>query len=218
LNDGRVLVVEYKGAHLSQRRHPRKRSDRAAVGRIERRKCLFLMAVANDNGRDVATQIADKIRRPDSIRPAGRLLRRTGYSVRRRTGNGGDRRPARAEMLTVCLDFDERVMRMGYGEIGAVQLLRMLTSVVRSAPGLRTALVIVDDTGFIFTPTALYLEAEPTGQCGAQRHTHVRRTGGRSPGSTLTGRQGDCRGASQNSRRKKTYRSPAPGCRVGTDR
>jgi len=67
------------------------------------------------------------------------------------------------EMLTVCLDFDERVMRMGYGEIGAVQLLRNADVNVRSAPGLRTALVIVDDTGFIFTPTALYLEAEPTG-------------------------------------------------------
>lgn len=67
------------------------------------------------------------------------------------------------EILTVCLDFDERVMRMGYGEIGAVQLLRDAKVHVRSSPGLRTALVIVDDTGFIFTPTALYLEAEPTG-------------------------------------------------------
>ena len=67
------------------------------------------------------------------------------------------------EMLTVCLDFDERVMRMGYGEIGAVKLLRDAGISVRSAPGLRTALVITDNAGFIFTPTALYLEAEPTG-------------------------------------------------------
>ena len=66
------------------------------------------------------------------------------------------------EMLTVCLDFDERVMRMGYGEIGAVQLLRDAKVNVGSAPGLRTALVIIDETGFIFTPTALYLEAEPS--------------------------------------------------------
>lgn len=65
------------------------------------------------------------------------------------------------EMLTVCLDFDERVMRMGYGDIGAVQLLRGAGVSVRSAPGLRTALMIVDDVGIIFTPTALYLEAEP---------------------------------------------------------
>ena len=27
------------------------------------------------------------------------------------------------EMLTVSLDFDDRVMRMGYGDIGAVSLL-----------------------------------------------------------------------------------------------
>ena len=67
------------------------------------------------------------------------------------------------EMLTVCLDFDDRVMRMGYGDVGAVDLLRKAGIAVRSAPGLRTAFVIADDTGFIFTPTALYLEAEPDG-------------------------------------------------------
>lgn len=67
-----------------------------------------------------------------------------------------------AEMLTVCLDFDERAMRMGYGDIGAVKLLRDAGISVRSTPGLRTALVIADDVGFIFTPTALYLEPEST--------------------------------------------------------
>ena len=65
------------------------------------------------------------------------------------------------EMLTVCLDFDERVMRMGYGDIGAVRLLRDSGINVRSAQGLRTGLLIVDDVGFVFTPTPLYLEAEP---------------------------------------------------------
>lgn len=64
------------------------------------------------------------------------------------------------EMLTVCLDFDERVMRMGYGDIAAVKLLLDAGISVSSIPGLRTALVIVDNVGFIFTPTALYLEAE----------------------------------------------------------
>ena len=68
-----------------------------------------------------------------------------------------------SEMLTICLDFDERVMRMGYGRIEAVKLLRDAGISVRSAPGLRTALVITDNTGFIFTPTALYLEPEPSG-------------------------------------------------------
>lgn len=75
------------------------------------------------------------------------------------------------EMLTVCLDFDERVMRMGYGEIAAVQRLLDAGVSVRSAPGLRTALVIVDQAGFIFTPTALYLEAEPTGSAAPNAPT-----------------------------------------------
>lgn len=65
------------------------------------------------------------------------------------------------EMLTVCLDFDERVMRMGYGSLAAVARLREAGIVVRSAPGLRMALVIADDAGYLFTPTPLYLEAEP---------------------------------------------------------
>jgi hypothetical protein len=67
------------------------------------------------------------------------------------------------EMLTICLDFDERVMRMGYGTIEAVKLLRDAGIRVLSAPGLRTALVIADNVGFIFTPVAHYLEAEPAG-------------------------------------------------------
>ena len=66
------------------------------------------------------------------------------------------------EMLTVSLDFDDRVMRMGYGDIGAVTLLLDAGIAVQSSPGLRTALVVVDNEGYVFTPTALYLEAEPT--------------------------------------------------------
>ena len=66
------------------------------------------------------------------------------------------------EMLTVSLDFDDRVMRMGYGNVDAVQLLLDAGIAVQSSPGLRTALVVVDNEGYIFTPTALYLEAEPT--------------------------------------------------------
>src|SRR4051794_37536068 len=50
------------------------------------------------------------------------------------------------EMLTVCLDFDERVMRMGYGDVEAVKLLRDAGISVRTAPGLRTALLIADNT------------------------------------------------------------------------
>lgn len=67
------------------------------------------------------------------------------------------------EMLTVSVDFDESVMRMGYGDIDAVTLLLEAGINVQSSPGLRTALILVDNVGYIFTPTALYLEAEPVG-------------------------------------------------------
>jgi hypothetical protein len=63
-------------------------------------------------------------------------------------------------LITVHLDFDERVMRMGYGDMDAVELLRQAGIAVNSSPGLRTGLIIVDDRGYIFTPTALFLEAE----------------------------------------------------------
>ncbi|MGD0420639.1 MAG: hypothetical protein ABSA68_13850 [Xanthobacteraceae bacterium] len=64
------------------------------------------------------------------------------------------------DLITVCLDFDERVMRMGFGELAAVKTLRDSGIAVNSTPGLRTGLVIVDHQGYIFTPTALYLEAD----------------------------------------------------------
>lgn len=64
------------------------------------------------------------------------------------------------ELITVYLDFDERVLRMGYGELAAVETLRNAGIGVNSLSGLRTSLVIADDEGYIFTPTALFLEAE----------------------------------------------------------
>lgn len=64
------------------------------------------------------------------------------------------------DMVTLCVDFDERVMRMGYGNMTALQRLRGAGIVINNIPGLRMSLIIVDDEGFVFTPTALYLEAE----------------------------------------------------------
>jgi len=72
-----------------------------------------------------------------------------------------------SEMLTVALDVDERVIRMGFGDMEAIRMLRAAGIAVRDAPGLRTALVLVDDEGYLYTPTALYLEAEPQGQQAA---------------------------------------------------
>jgi hypothetical protein len=64
------------------------------------------------------------------------------------------------DLITVCLDFDERVLRMGFGTLEALKVLRGAGIEVRSAPGLRTGILVVDDAGLIFTPTALYLEAD----------------------------------------------------------
>lgn len=75
------------------------------------------------------------------------------------------------ELITVCLDFDERALRMGFGDLAAVKHLRDAGIAVSSAHGLRTGLVIVDGQGYIFTPTALYLEADqrPEGAPNAMR-------------------------------------------------
>jgi len=64
------------------------------------------------------------------------------------------------ESLAVSLDFDERVIRMGYGDVNAVKALRNTGILINHAPGLRSALIIVDGEGYTFTPTPLYLEAE----------------------------------------------------------
>lgn len=64
------------------------------------------------------------------------------------------------EVVAVCIDFDERVMRMGFGDLSSISMLRDAGIVVRSTAGLRTGLLIVDDEGYIFTPVALYLESD----------------------------------------------------------
>ena len=64
------------------------------------------------------------------------------------------------DQLILVLDFDERVMRMGYGDMEAARMLEESGVVIHHSAGLRSALIVVDGEGYIFTPTALYLEAE----------------------------------------------------------
>ena len=64
--------------------------------------------------------------------------------------------------ISVLLDFGERVLRMGYGDIGAVKTLRDAGIEVKHSDALRSALLIVDEEGYCFTPTPLYLEADPS--------------------------------------------------------
>jgi hypothetical protein len=63
--------------------------------------------------------------------------------------------------ITISLDFDEHTLRMGYGTIEAVEVLSAAGLTPTHSPGFRSGILIVDDRGWIFTPTALYLEAEP---------------------------------------------------------
>jgi hypothetical protein len=63
--------------------------------------------------------------------------------------------------ISVSVDFSEAAFRMGYGSLGAVKALKDAGIEVVNSPGLRAAVLIVDDTGWVFTPTALYLEPEP---------------------------------------------------------
>ena len=64
------------------------------------------------------------------------------------------------ELITVYLDFSEHTIRMGFGNLEAVETLQKADIEVGCTPGLRTGLVIIDNDGYVFTPTALYVEAE----------------------------------------------------------
>lgn len=63
--------------------------------------------------------------------------------------------------LTVSLDFDERTLRMGYGSLEAVGMLRKAGMELTHFPGFRSGVLIVDNRGWVFTPVAHYLEDEP---------------------------------------------------------
>lgn len=66
------------------------------------------------------------------------------------------------ELIQVFLDVNEDVLRMGYGEIGSINLLKKEGIQVKHMSGLRNGLVVSDDLGYSYTPTALFLEKEST--------------------------------------------------------
>lgn len=71
------------------------------------------------------------------------------------------KRKSSSVSITVNLDFDEKTLRMGYGCLAAVEKLREAKIEASHFAGLRSSILIVDDCGWVFTPTALYLESEP---------------------------------------------------------
>jgi len=68
--------------------------------------------------------------------------------------------------VTVILDVDPEVCRMGYGTLRALEMLREVASnqggLVNNHPGIRIGLVIADGETLIYTPTPLLIEASPT--------------------------------------------------------
>jgi hypothetical protein len=64
------------------------------------------------------------------------------------------------ELITVFLDVDENVIRMGYGQVEAIEALQKAGIRVEHIAGLRNGLIVADGKGFSYTPTALFLERE----------------------------------------------------------
>ena len=62
LHDGRLFVIEYKGAHLLQDSETK---EKKLIGELWEKsmngKGLYLMAVKDDNGKDVRTQLTEKV-------------------------------------------------------------------------------------------------------------------------------------------------------------
>lgn len=65
-----------------------------------------------------------------------------------------------AEQVTIVLDCDEEVFRLGYGDFDAVQTLRAHGIKIRQCSGLRVGVLVCDSRAWIFTPTALYVQQE----------------------------------------------------------
>ncbi len=63
--------------------------------------------------------------------------------------------------ITINLDFDEKTLRMGYGSLEAVENLRTNGIDPVHFAGFRSSILLIDRDGWVFTPTALYLEPEP---------------------------------------------------------
>ena len=62
--------------------------------------------------------------------------------------------------VEVVIDCDDEVLRLGYGDIKAIARLKSAGIPLRQSTGLRVAVLIVDEVGWVFSPTALYVQAE----------------------------------------------------------
>lgn len=65
-----------------------------------------------------------------------------------------------SDQITVIVDCDEEVCRLGYGDIASLAALREIGVTVRQCSGLRIGVLICDDRAWVFSPTPLYLHPE----------------------------------------------------------
>lgn len=74
------------------------------------------------------------------------------------------------DSITVCLFLNEEVCRLGYGDIEALNTLRKSQIKLNPSLGLRAGIIIIDDFGYMFIPTASRLEAvQQSGAMNARR-------------------------------------------------
>lgn len=87
-----------------------------------------------------------------------------------------------AEAVTLVLDSDPEVYRLGYGQLEALEGLQRTAAehgcTIRRQPGVRIGVVIADDQTLIYVPTAGLVEAGPNthGAANAIRLQHAPRT------------------------------------------
>ena len=62
--------------------------------------------------------------------------------------------------VEVVIDCDDEVLRLGYGDMKSITRLNNAGIPLRQSTGLRVGVLIVDDEGWLFAPTALYVQAE----------------------------------------------------------
>lgn len=65
------------------------------------------------------------------------------------------------DRIKVIIDSAEDVCRLGYGHIDAITILLQNGFVVCQSPGLRVGILVCDNSSWVFSPTALYVENEP---------------------------------------------------------
>jgi len=69
------------------------------------------------------------------------------------------------EAVSVVLDVDPEVYRLGYGEFKSLEILEAAAATAGTTlnrqPGIRVGLVIVDDETLVYSPTPLLIEAGP---------------------------------------------------------